>query len=200
MAKLFFDTETTGKAFMKAPASDTRQPRLVQLAALLVEGTEEVACLSTIIKPDGFEIPKEASEIHGISTEYAKGHGVFITTALQMFSDFAQAADCLVAHNIDFDFLVLSSEYFRQGLEFPLKGSLFCTMKAATPICRLPGPYGFKWPKLSEAYKIATGQDHIGAHDALTDIRATVVVYNWLQSLSRSECGAEARAVSLQAN
>ncbi len=51
---LVFDTETTGKAFFKLPPSDPSQPRLVQLAALLHDGDNEIASLHCLIIPEYF--------------------------------------------------------------------------------------------------------------------------------------------------
>src|SRR5512137_51403 len=149
MLRLFFDVETTGKALMKEGPETAGQPHVVQLAALLVEGEREVACLNTLVIPEGFEVPPEASAIHGIMHEEARTCGIYLDTALRLFTDFAEAAKEFVAHNIAFDKLVMRIEYSRVGRRDPFYGKPeFCTMKAATPICKLPGPYGWKWPKL----------------------------------------------------
>lgn len=47
---LFFDTETTGKWDFKADISSSTQPSIVQIAALLYNGTEQVAQFSLIVK------------------------------------------------------------------------------------------------------------------------------------------------------
>jgi DNA polymerase III alpha subunit (gram-positive type) len=46
-------------------------------------------------------------------------------------------------------------------------------MQAATEFCRLPGPYGYKWPRLSELHTKLFGVDFDKAHDASVDINAT---------------------------
>ena len=48
-----------------------------------------------------------------------------------------------------------------------------CTMEGSVDFCAIPGPYGYKWPKLSELhYKLfRTGFEE--AHNAAADIRAT---------------------------
>lgn len=82
MTLLFCDTETTGKADFRAEPDAAHQPRIVQLAALLLtENGEELASLSLIIKPIGFQIPEEASKIHGITTENAMKNGVKVLDA-----------------------------------------------------------------------------------------------------------------------
>ena len=46
-------------------------------------------------------------------------------------------------------------------------------MKSSTNFCRIPGNYGFKWPKLSDLHIKLFGKDFDEAHNALADIRAT---------------------------
>jgi len=75
---LFFDTETTGiPANYRAPVSDSDNwPSLVQVAWLLAdEEANEIGCAQYLLKPDGFTLPAEATEIHGITTATAlQGH------------------------------------------------------------------------------------------------------------------------------
>src|ERR1700728_652162 len=77
---LFFDTETTGKADFKAKLSAKHQPRIVQMGMLLCssDGNEKLR-LSFVIKPDGWTISKEASDIHGITTDKCEASGISIT-------------------------------------------------------------------------------------------------------------------------
>lgn len=177
---LVFDTETTGKADFHRSPDHPCQPRIVQLGALLlnVEG-EELMSLNVIIKPDGWVIPKEASDIHGITQEIAERDGVAEIEATKSFDKMLMCADVAVAHNFDFDHLVLSRGSVIRERELRRKG--FCTMKALTDVCQLPGPYGFKWPKLQEAHQFAFGSMFEGAHDAMADVRATARLYLWMQ-------------------
>lgn len=188
---LLFDCETTGKANMKAPAHDMSQPRLVQLAALLVEDDVEVASVNVVVQPEGFVVPPDAEKVHGLSTEWAAAVGVRRSTALDMFRDLLRPAGLVVAHNLDFDLLVLRHEFSRTVYADPFEGKeQFCTMKAATPVCRLPGAYGaFKWPKLAEVYQHAFGEPLVGAHDAMADLRATWRVYRWLMGQVKPQIG-----------
>lgn len=178
MRTLFFDCETTGKCDFKRPPGDPRQPRLVQLAAVLTEGQEELASLSCVVCPTGFTIPEEASGIHGITTEKALASGLALGAVLDLFHQMMQKADGFVAHNIDFDRLIMTRELGHWPSEKPA----FCTMKATTALCNLPGPYGPKWPKLSEAYQHFFREPLANAHDALADVRACMRVYNWLHA------------------
>lgn len=183
---LFFDTETTGKGNFRAPASHPSQPHIVQLAAILFEdGGTERGTLSVLIKPDGWIIPDEAAAIHGITTEMALAGGIPIMSALAVFSNFLHLTDRIVAHNIDFDTLIVSADLARltspgaRKCEERLKVTpMYCTMKNTMQICQLPGQYGdYKWPKLTEAHKHLFGADIEGAHDAMADVRACARIY-----------------------
>lgn len=176
---LFFDTETTGKVSWSLPANHQSQPRLVQLAAALYDANAtELMTLRVLVRPVGFTIPADASAIHGITTERAATCGVDVLTALSIFHELADRASVLAAYNADFDRVVMAGEIGRATCCTWKWGDPFCVMKAATPICKLPGRYGdYKWPKLSEASKILLGEDHADAHDALGDVRATARVY-----------------------
>lgn len=203
MRILFIDTETTGV--------DPYKARLVELGALLVEvpnewsltpfielGTE-LRRYQTLVQPEGFDIPKQASEIHGITTDEAWHRGVPLPEALeglaQLVRECRQSPEGghtvpgrLVAHNIRYDVGVLSSEYNRVKAEhYPLNHLFpFCTMQAMTERCKLPGRYAgkYKWPRLAEAYahcfnKEPDPEEFGRAHGALADILVTKEIYLW---------------------
>jgi DNA polymerase III subunit alpha len=77
---LIFDTETTGlPRNYNAPISDTSNwPRVVQIAWQLHEADGTlVEQKDFLIRPDGFNIPFQSEQIHGISTELASLAGRF---------------------------------------------------------------------------------------------------------------------------
>jgi len=178
---IVFDTETKGKADFKLPAIHESQPRLVQLGALLLdEELQTVGELNLIIKPVGFQIPPAASAVHGITQEHAEKYGVSEHAALLLFREWCLMSERIVAHNIAFDVLVMGRAFFVHQLECP-SPEPFCTMKAAAPICKLPGFRGeYKWPSLQEAHKIIIGSEFEGAHDAMADVRACARIYERL--------------------
>ena len=181
---LFFDTETTGLADFNMPPGHESQPHLVQLAALLTEddGTER-ASVNLIIKPT-VPIPKQASDVHGITDEVAAAAGVHPGAGFGVLNAMAKCADLLVAHNITFDLIVMQALGYRLNrVEDAEKlGNIFnfCTMKTATPIVQIPSPYRageYKWPRLEECMRHFFKEDLEGAHDALVDVRACKRIY-----------------------
>jgi hypothetical protein len=87
---LGFDAETNGIPIWKEPSDSENQPHIVQLAAILVDEDtrEEVDSMDVIVKPDGWEISQEMTDIHGISMEQAMDVGIPEPEALQMYLEF----------------------------------------------------------------------------------------------------------------
>lgn len=179
---LVYDSETTSKANFKLPASHPSQPHLVQLG-LQVLNNDLIAVhqFDAIVKPEGWVIPPEASIIHGITQDKALAVGVPLKFVLGAFVEFANICECRVAHNIQFDDLVVGAALHRTNTKFGEGMSRFCTMRSMTDIMKLPGLYGPKWPKLCEAYKYCTGNELEGAHDALHDVRGCAEIFRWLR-------------------
>ncbi len=174
---LFFDTETTGlPRNWKAPVTDLNNwPRLVQLAFQLYDNNgKRISDGDYIVKPDGFIIPADASRVHGISHERAISEGLPILKILQEFSELIEEASCMVAHNISFDEKIIGAEFLRNGIKSSLTSKRkICTMHSTTDYCAIQGPYGFKWPKLSELHYKLFGTYFEEAHNAAVDITAT---------------------------
>lgn len=174
---LFFDTETTGlPKNWKAPVTDFNNwPRLIQVAWLLYD--KDGSLLeekSHIVKPEGFEIPKVASDIHGITTDRARAEGRPLADVLKEFNQVAGRAERLVAHNISYDIMVLHVELLRNKLPCDIEKKVkICTKESSTAFCAIEGPYGPKWPKLNELYMKLFNEELKDAHDALVDVRAT---------------------------
>ena len=184
---LFFDTETTGlPRSWKAPITDLDNwPRMIQLAYLLSDSDGNRASGGDfIIKPVGFTIPDEAARIHGISTERAEKEGKDLRAVLQEFQSAVSQAKCLVAHNISFDEKIVGAEFLRNKMEdgLPAKRKI-CTMQSATNYCALPGPYGYKWPKLTELHCKLFQKGFEEAHNAAADIAATMKCFWELKRL-----------------
>jgi DNA polymerase-3 subunit alpha len=177
---LIFDTETTGVPHNKtAPISDLENwPRLVQLAWQLHDAHGKLISIQNhIIKPDGFDIPFKAEQIHGISTARATREGVEVTKVLAAFQKDMDRAKVLVGHNIEFDINIIGAELLRKSLS---TDALLNTDKVDTGIvsieyCQLAGGVGgkLKMPRLLELHEKLFGKGFGDAHDASYDVAAT---------------------------
>ena len=160
---------------------------MVQLAFLIYDknGTQ-LSGGDFIIKPEGFQIPADVSLIHGISNDRAIREGIALRDVLDTFHSQINSSEILVAHNISFDAMIVGAEFLRMGLTNPIPSKKkICTMESSTNFCAIQGPYGYKWPKLSELhYKLfRTGFDE--AHDAAVDINATAKCFWELKRLGK---------------
>ncbi len=185
---IFFDTETTNLYNFKKPPTDPSQPHLVQFACILDDENGKILEeYDTIINTGEVEIPLGATAIHGITTARAKLEGIPLESVLRAFNKLCKHADLLVAHNISFDVKVMHSAYSRakRPSEFG-RLTQYCTMQSSTDLLKLPGRYGYKWPKLDEAYRVLVDPEGFeGAHDAMEDVKACRAVYYKLRELGR---------------
>ncbi len=173
---LIIDCETSGlPRNWKAPVSDVANwPRAVQVAwALYDDKQARVLAESPIVRPDGFTIPADAVRVHGITTERALAEGRPIADVLRDLTTASASARVVVAHNASFDASVIGAEYVRLGRKPQFHAeSMICTMRQSADFCRLPGPYGYKWPTLEELYRVLYGTGFSGAHEAAADVAA----------------------------
>lgn len=180
---LTLDTETSGRANFALPPEHRSQPRLVQFGALLVDvDRKPVAEVDLLVRPEGYEIPAEATAVHGITTATALQYGLMMATVLKLFLTLARRAELTVVYNLDYDWLVLEGEFVRLGDARALADfraiRAVCAMKAATDVCKIPGKRGgYKWPTLMEAHEKLCGVKFEGAHGALADSQAASRVW-----------------------
>lgn len=183
--ELFFDTETSGTFNYKAPTYWSEDfPWCVQLGAVLAEDGIAYAEINVLIRADGRKISDDAARTHQITTEESERLGVKEDIAARVFVELWENADLLVAHNYSFDSYILAGIFHRQDMKLSAESIIapanmggaqaYCTMLETVDLCKLPGKYGFKWPKLQELHEFLFGEKFTGAHDAMFDIRATM--------------------------
>lgn len=187
MSTLIFDTETSGLWKDSIPALDPSQPHLVQLGARLYDRKwNKQAHLTTLIRPDGWEIEAGAEKVHGISTYDCNRYGVRLAEALIMFRGMVTPATRIVGHCVQFDRKVITVAAHRAGGEglwwSRISHKFLCTMEASTEVCGIPAEFGgFKWPSLEEAVACLCPEQQLQPkHDVDSDIDATVAIYREL--------------------
>jgi DNA polymerase III epsilon subunit-like protein len=180
MKVLVVDTETTGlpKNFnIKAIDKPDNWPHLVSLswAVLDSETMKIVESYSSYVRPEGWEIPAEATAIHGITTEMAMANGEPLRAVIDMFM--TAPCDVIVSHNANFDKnVIINAIVYDLQLPFDseetiIREPFLCSMLASVEICKIETRRGYKWPKLSELY-YHVFKKHLDIeteHDALYD-------------------------------
>lgn len=107
-----FDLETTGR--------NSRAARIVTASVTLVDDDGEVVREHEWLADPGVEIPAEASEVHGVTTERARAEGrpapevtlELATVLRELFNDGVP----VIAFNASYDFTVLAAESARYGV------------------------------------------------------------------------------------
>ncbi|MFT7066944.1 MAG: DNA polymerase-3 subunit alpha, partial [Sediminicola sp.] len=177
---LIFDTETTGlPKRWNAPITDTDNwPRCIQIAwQLHDEMGNLVEHQDYLVRPDGFNIPYDAEQIHGISTELAQEKGIPLSEVLEKFNIAMSKTKFIVGQNVGFDLNIMGAEFHRLQVENPLQELPVldtCTEHTAL-LCQIPGGRGgkFKLPTLTELHKYLFGEPFGEAHNATADVEAT---------------------------
>ncbi len=177
---LIFDTETTGlPKNWKAPITDIDNwPRCIQIAWQLHDELGElIEHQDYLIKPDGFNIPYDAEQIHGISTALSQEKGKSLEEVLKLFNDALSKASFVVGQNVGFDLNIMGCEFYRKNIETKLNDLPIldtCTETTAK-LCQLPGGRGgkFKLPTLTELHQHLFNTPFVEAHNATADVEAT---------------------------
>lgn len=177
---IFFDLETTGV--------NTVKDRIVQIAILKINVNGEQETTKRLLNP-GIEIPKEATEIHGISNEMVKDEPTFNQVAKSLF-EILDGCDICGYNSDSFDVPLLMEEFNRAGIEYPAPGA------ALTFIDVLKLERKLNSHKLADTYKRYTGRELEGAHDALNDVIATQeILFKQLERFNKPLDAAGVKAI-----
>lgn len=177
---LIFDTETTGlpKKWNAPITAIDNWPRCVQIAwQLHDEFGELIEQQDYLIDPEGYNIPYDAEQIHGISTQLAQVKGESLESVLHYFNEALSKTKFVVGQNVKFDLNIMGCEFHRKGISTALNDLPVldtCTETTAT-LCQLPGGRGgkFKLPTLTELYQHLFNIPFADAHNATADVEAT---------------------------
>lgn len=167
---LVYDTETTG--LLKPQVSDlSQQPKIIEFALVAIDQSyERVSEHSWMIHP-GEEVTPEITKITGITNDDLRGKPSF----LQVLPEIEQAflgRQRVMAHNLPFDWGMLTNELKRVGREFafPYPPIQQCTVQLASDLI-----FGRR-AKMTELYETTLGRPLAQTHRALDDVNALVEI------------------------
>lgn len=175
-----FDLETTGL--------DLADARIVTACAVELDANGNVVgANSEWLANPGIEIPTQASDVHGVTTEIAVRDGrpadVVVGEILETLRGFFARGLPVVAYNAPYDFTILHYEALRHGLE-PLKlGAVIDPLV----IDKFKDKYRKGKRRLENAaefYKVALDDAHNATADAIAAGRvAQAIARRWVGDL-----------------
>ena len=185
MKTAVIDTETSGIFDFKQPADAPGQPRLANLAIILIdESFEPVGEIDNLIKPGGWTLTPEAAAVNGLTEARLMAEGIDILGVLKNYSGLIAEGYVIASYNAQFDTKIMRGELRRAGLpDLFEKTPNVCLMRASTDICKLPGKRGFKFPKLSEACAFFKLEPEPMPHTALNGARKAAEILRALHAL-----------------
>jgi len=179
--KIFvYDTETTG--FINKKESNLElQPKIIQFAWILWELKDNIFTeekrINILINPKT-PIPFWSSQIHHLYDIDVKD-SPYIEDEIENIMKYINDPDITIWHNIEYDEDMIKLELRRLEQEYKYKPKqVICTMNSTINYCKLPkklasSPW-YKRPKLWELHKKLFWEYFIWAHDAITDVEATL--------------------------
>ncbi|MDO6675947.1 3'-5' exonuclease [Tenacibaculum sp. 1B UA] len=152
---VFFDLETTGINIAK--------DRVVEISILKVFPNGNKESKTWLVNPE-IEIPKESSEIHGITNEKVVTEPTFKELAPQI-NELIGDADLAGFNSNRFDIPLLAEELLRAGIDFNMNDRKAVDVQTIF--------HKKEQRTLSAGYQFYCGKELVGAHGAEADTNAT---------------------------
>ncbi len=192
MREIIFDTETTG-------LSPREGHRLVEIGCVeVINRFPTGRVFHTYLNPER-DMPIEAFEIHGLSSEFLKDKPLFAAIADE-FWDFIDGAQ-LVAHNAGFDMGFINAEFLRVGKPMISMDTVIDTVQLARR--KFPGAKA-SLDALCDRFGISNA--HRVKHGALLDAEILAEVYSellggkqaamMLETAERPQAGAASASIN----
>ncbi len=154
----FFDLETTGV--------NVAEDRIVEISIIKLNPDLSEEVLTLLVNP-GMPIPKESSDIHGITDEKVANSPLFKEIATQI-KEFIGNSDLSGFNCLRFDVPLLMEEFLRNDEDFNMKNRKVVDVQNIF--------HKLEQRTLVAAYKFYCNGDLTNAHSAEADTRATMEV------------------------
>lgn len=154
---LFIDLETIGlPSNYESPYTDLKNwPPIIEIAWILTDNKgQEIENNTYLLDSEGKKIPGNIAKLYNLSEN---NQIIESSNKIEIFKKLAEIinqSDALISHNVSFIKKVIQAEFKRKKIDSNIhKINTICTMNLSTFYCKLPGKYGYKYPKLRELYK-----------------------------------------------
>lgn len=189
------DTETNAKADFDRSADAEGQPRLAQLAMILISPEGHIQGERNFyIVPDRWSMTEESTAVNGLTDAFLREAGVPVRVALEAYSQTIRNLRFVVAHHAQYDCKVMRGELRRAGMSDLFEETAnICTMRKAGGVITALRPIkdkvtkeviGWKetnnWPSLKRCREVL-GLSADGAHGAVKDAMDALAVYRYLR-------------------
>lgn len=163
----FFDLETTGLELESARVVQISTFKIPTAALMQAFFDYSIIDQKTYLINPGVPIPKEASDIHGVTDEMVRDKPPFASYAKGLYA-FLEGCDLAGYNVINYDIPLLAEEFARCGIDWPTPG-----YNVLDP-CMI---FRSKEPRdLSGAVRFYCGRELEGAHGADADVMASLDV------------------------
>jgi DNA polymerase-3 subunit epsilon len=152
---VFFDLETTG--------INIANDKIVEISILKVFPNGNKESKTWLVNPE-MEIPKESSDIHGITNEKIASEPTFKELAAKV-SEMIEGCDLAGFNSNRFDIPLLAEELMRAEIDFDMKGRKAIDVQVIF--------HKKEQRTLSAGYQFYCGRELEGAHGAEADTNAT---------------------------
>lgn len=172
---LFIDTEASGlpKDWEKPYSAKDNWPFCLQVAWIIYNKKGDIIKQENhFIKENDFKISKSGTKIHGITGSFLQANGESRKKVMEMLADdVIKYQPLVIGHFMEFDYNMLGVDFFRTGIDNPIKKEMtFCTMIATTHMVKNPV---LKFLRLGELYQSLFNITLYNQHNALVDAKAT---------------------------
>ena len=146
--------------------------KITEISIFIFNGEQVVDEYTTLVNPE-CRIPEFITRLTGITNAMVKDAPKFYEVAKNIFKI---TEDCVfVAHNVNFDYNIISKEFKELGLSF--KRKKLCTVRLSRKL--LPGRKSYSLGKLCVSENIPL----VGRHRARGDAEATTILFERLYKL-----------------
>jgi DNA polymerase-3 subunit epsilon len=172
---LFIDTEASGlpKKWYLPYTAPGNWPHAVQVSWLIYnKNGEKIKEENHYISNNDFDISPTALSIHGLTKNFLQQNGKPRNQLLDILSkDLQKYQPMIVGHFTELDYHILGAEYYRAGMDNPMKKlSTFCIMIASQHLQQNPHS---KFLRLGDLYELLFKQPLLCQHNAMADAAAT---------------------------